>query len=182
MLLADSADSAARALAAYVRHGVERDATMIVIVRLETWNRAAVGLVRDGVPVSDLVAAGRLLVRDSSAMLASLMRGGLPDRARFEDVIAPLVRECASLGRPVHAYGDMVDLLAAAGRFEAAERLEDLWNDLAASVPFTLLCGYSSGGFVGTPEGPDALARLRRRHSHLECDPEDLAASELARA
>ena len=182
MHLADSADSAARALAAYVRHGVERDATVLLVVRLETWNRAAVELVRDGVPVGDMVATGRLLVRDSSATLASLMRGARPDRARFEDVIAPLVRDCAARGRPVHAYGDMVDLLAADGQFDAAERLEDLWNELAARVPFTLLCGYSSSGFIGTDEGPDALARLRRQHSDLECDPEDLAASELARA
>ena len=41
----------------------------------------------------------------------------------------------------------MVDLLWKQGKTEAAIRLEVLWNNLADSHVFSLLCGYAIGNF-----------------------------------
>jgi anti-sigma regulatory factor (Ser/Thr protein kinase) len=43
---------------------------------------------------------------------------------------------------PVRAFGEMVALLWGAGNVKAAMALESLWNDLAASRQFSLLCAY----------------------------------------
>jgi hypothetical protein len=41
----------------------------------------------------------------------------------------------------------MVDLLWRGGQAEAAIRLEVLWNELASTRTFSLLCGYAIGNF-----------------------------------
>ena len=46
-------------------------------------------------------------------------------------------------GRRVRAFGEMVDLLTARGRHDTAVALEGLWNDLAKTRRFSLLCGYN---------------------------------------
>ena len=53
-------------------------------------------------------------------------------------------------GRPnctVRIYGQMVDVLWKNGQQEAAIRLETLWNQLANTQAFSLLCGYAMGQF-----------------------------------
>ena len=45
-------------------------------------------------------------------------------------------------GRRLRAFGEMVALLAADGMADAAVRLEELWNRLAATHHFSLLCAY----------------------------------------
>jgi hypothetical protein len=60
----------------------------------------------------------------------------------------------------------MVDVLWQAGQTAAAIRLEMLWNQLAQTHSFALLCGYSMGHFykdVGQQE-------VRQQHTHLVSD------------
>jgi hypothetical protein len=57
----------------------------------------------------------------------------------------------------------MVDVLWKQGRTVAATRLEMLWNDLARSHDFALLCGYAMGNFYkGT-----AVEEICAHHSHV---------------
>ncbi len=46
-------------------------------------------------------------------------------------------------GRRVRAFGEMVALLVADGRGDAALALEALWNGLQSRYPFVLFCAYS---------------------------------------
>jgi hypothetical protein len=99
--------------------------------------------------VTSLQAAGDLIIVDAEATLARFMVDGMPDAARFRDAVTPLI-ERACRGRKdgvVRAYGEMVDVLWKAGHTVAAVRLETLWNQLAQSHAFALLCGYSMGQF-----------------------------------
>jgi hypothetical protein len=57
----------------------------------------------------------------------------------------------------------MVDLLWKDGLEAAAIRLETLWNELANTHDFKLLCGYSMGNFY---KGA-ALEEIKGYHSHL---------------
>jgi hypothetical protein len=84
----------------------------------------------------------RVTMRDAAAVLEGFMVDGAPVPARFEATVGALIAETAADGRPVRAYGEMVDLLWAAGNVTGAARLEDLWNDLATRRPFGLLCAY----------------------------------------
>ncbi len=73
----------------------------------------------------------------------------MPDTKRFEAAgTAVIQRACG--GRTdctIRAYGEMVDVLWKKGQAVAAVRLEMLWNKLAATEDFSLLCGYAMGNF-----------------------------------
>jgi hypothetical protein len=101
------------------------------------------------IDVEQAIRIGDLIVLDAREALATFMFGDRPNPDAFEHemgiVIQKLVRE-----RPrvvVRAYGEMVDVLWKQGRAEAAIALEILWNKLAATYTFALLCGYSMGNF-----------------------------------
>jgi hypothetical protein len=61
----------------------------------------------------------------------------------------------------------MVDVLWKDGQTAAAIRLETLWNQLAQTHSFALLCGYSMGNFY-----KDAAARedICHQHTHVLSD------------
>ena len=91
-----------------------------------------------------MAAPERVVFLDAEATLTRLLVDGWPDEARFRAVIAPLLDAAArnAGGGPVHAFGEMVALLCAGGRYQAAVRLEQLWNVLAAEYRFVLFCAY----------------------------------------
>jgi anti-sigma regulatory factor (Ser/Thr protein kinase) len=57
-------------------------------------------------------------------------------------VVGSLVDAAGAGGRHVRAYGEMVALLWEQGDPGAAIELEGLWNDLAETRVFSLMCGY----------------------------------------
>jgi orotate phosphoribosyltransferase len=79
---------------------------------------------------------------DAETTLARLMVDGWPDRARFEYEVGRVVAVACAGGGPVHAFGEMVALLCARGRYDAALHLERLWNELARKLEFSLFCAY----------------------------------------
>ena len=66
----------------------------------------------------------------------------------------------------IRAYGEMVDVLWKAGQDVAAIRLEMLWNKLAMTHDFSLLCGYAMGSFYKDA----SLAEIHHHHSHVVVD------------
>jgi hypothetical protein len=92
---------------------------------------------------------GDLVVLDADETLAAFMVDGMPDHGLFRRSISTVLQD-AIRGReqtPIRAYGEMVDVLWKKGQSEAAIRLEVLWNELAESYDFALLCGYAIGNF-----------------------------------
>ena len=79
---------------------------------------------------------------DAETTLAAFMIDGWPDRTRFEYEVGRIVAEACAGGAPVHAFGEMVALLCARGRYDAALHLERLWNELARKLDFSLFCAY----------------------------------------
>jgi hypothetical protein len=100
-------------------------------------------------------ASGDLLALDAREVLDGFMVDGMPDSDAF-DVNVGRVFDGILAGRSsrtvTRAYGEMVDLLWREGRSDAAIRLELLWNKLAATHSFALLCGYSMGNFYKQAE------------------------------
>ncbi len=96
-----------------------------------------------------LEKSGDLILLDAHDLLSRFMVDGLPDPQLFGLAVIPII-ERACRGRRdcvVRAYGEMVDVLWKAGQVVAATRLETLWNQLAQTHAFALLCGYSMGNF-----------------------------------
>ncbi len=89
-----------------------------------------------------LRSSGRYLSLDAEEALASFTVDGTPDAERFTRQIGCLIAALAAGGRRVHAFGEMVAILALAGQHGAALRLEALWTELQRAQPFALLCAY----------------------------------------
>jgi PAS domain S-box-containing protein len=109
----------------------------------------------------------RYIALDAAETLSKLLVDGWPDERLFADVMGNVIRQAAQDGsRHVCAFGEMVALLWAQGKHEAAIRLEELWNDLAQTQSFSLLCAYPMKGF--DDEGhASPFSQICKAHSHV---------------
>ncbi len=123
-----------------------------------------------GIDLSLAVRNSQYVLLDADATLAKFMVDAMPDRDRFFATIDPLlVYAKASLGPDVTfpvAFGEMVALLWAEGKREAAVRLEQLWNELAARHSFHLLCAYPRDGFT-SGEQDAFFQQICAEHNHV---------------
>lgn len=102
---------------------------------------------------------------DAADTLARLLVDGWPDEARFRAVIGPVLAQAASRGGQVAAFGEMVALLCAEGRYEAAVRLGELWNLVAADYRFDLFCAYPWTLFPDDAQA-QAFEQVCAQHHH----------------
>jgi signal transduction histidine kinase len=102
------------------------------------------------VNVADARRAGRYVPLDAAETLARITIDGWPDPVRFGEIVGGTVARAAAAGSTpqVRAFGEMVALLWAEGRRDAAVRLEELWNELAKSHSFSLVCAYPIAAFA----------------------------------
>ena len=113
-------------------------------------------LVARELDVDELRTTGELWFFDAQQVLSSFMFGGLPDPVLFRSTVGDLIEEMCE-GRkpcPIRAYGEMVDLLWQEGNADGAIKVEMLWNQLAATYDFALLCGYAFGHFYKETRDP----------------------------
>jgi PAS domain S-box-containing protein len=96
-------------------------------------------------------AQGRYVALDAEETLAKFMIAGEPDPERFTTVLGEVIEGARkAVGREdarVVAFGEMVSVLWAEGKEQAAVRLEQLWNALAEAHSFSLRCAYPMIGF-----------------------------------
>lgn len=120
-------------------------------------------------------AGGRLVSIDAEAALAGFMVDGWPDEARFFATIGGLMAKgtVAAMNGPVHAFGEMVSVLCAAGQYDAALRVEALWNALGRYHSFTLFCAYPHALF---PNAEQSRMFERICHAHTRVLPSEVLA------
>jgi len=125
-----------------------------------------------GIDVDAALGTGMLTLLDADQTLAMFMRDDIvPEGHRFTAAVEPILTAAAGRypGKPVRAYGEMVDVLWKQGHTRAAIKLETLWNDLARSHRFSLLCGYAMGNFYKAAATDD----ICDHHSHVVTDTGD---------
>jgi hypothetical protein len=149
------ADQMAGTVAQYLAAGLADGAPALLLV-----TPAQAELIRSRLGETD----GRLVVLDAEEVVA----GGVPSAADFERVVGGAIDELAARfpEHVVRVYGEAVDVLMARGEHAAAISLEELWNSLAWSRRFTLLCGYRHERF-DDEAGAAALPEVERTHSHV---------------
>jgi signal transduction histidine kinase len=111
-------------------------------------------------------ASGHLTLLDAGMTLSLFMRDGMPDRTLFRGAIGSVIEAGQRSGERVRAYGEMVDVLWRAGNSQAALRLEALWNELAETHSFSLLCAYVMGNFDRAAHQAD-IERVCAAHTHV---------------
>jgi len=138
-----------RIVADFVGDGLVAGQPAVIIATPSHREEIARGLHALSLDVSGLRASGELLMLDAEETLSTFMKGGFPDGAAFRQSVGAVL-DGATAGRPkttVRAYGEMVDCLWKNDATIAAIQLEVLWNQLADTSAFSLLCGYSMGNF-----------------------------------
>lgn len=108
----------------------------------------------------------KLITLDAQDTLDKFMVNNWPDEARFKAVVGKIVRAACAEGGTVNAFGEMVALLCAQGLFDAAIRLEEMWNALAAQHAFSLFCAYPWKLFP-TVELSGAFQKVCEAHDHV---------------
>ena len=120
-----------------------------------------------GIDVAALLSKGLYVPLDAAETLSKFTVGGWPSELGFNTVIGDLIGRLAAQGQGplVRVVGEMVALLWNEGNARGALRLEDLWNNLANKIPFTLLCAYPLKTF--SRETCGELLGLCAAHSEL---------------
>jgi signal transduction histidine kinase/ActR/RegA family two-component response regulator len=120
-----------------------------------------------GIDVDDARRDGRLTLLDARDSLSAIMDGTTPNARQFTVHIAEVFdRIQRDTGHPMRIYGEMVDLLWKDGNPAGAIQLEQLWNELATSGAFTVLCTYGMGNFV-RHEHSQPFREVCRQHGQV---------------
>lgn len=176
----DDVSELSRSVAAFLAAGFSAGEPAIVIAAEQHRDAFVRELARRGVDPDDLELRGMLRCATAEELLDRFMDGDAPSAQRFEQVVGGLVDEVSARfpGRTIRAFGEMVDVLSRRGQHEAAIALEELWNELAKSRSFALLCGYHLDIFEPEVQR-EALPEVLGTHSHARTveQPARLAAA-----
>jgi signal transduction histidine kinase len=155
-------------VAQFVAPGLEAGGAAVVVMRAAHRDAVIERLRARSCDVDAHVRTGALALFDAAETLDRICVDGVLDRDRFRSVAAVVLdaAERAAGGARLRVYGEMVDVLCAAGRPEVALALERLWNELAAERDFTLLCGYDLARFGGETDAA-RLAHVCDEHTHV---------------
>ena len=154
-----------RIVAQFLHEGFEAGNPGIVVAKPAQRGAIVRELSKRSVDVAQLLRSNDLVLLDAKDTLSTFMTNGKPDAGKFKDTMCELItRVCR--GRAdctIRIYGQMVDVLWQTGKHDAAIRLEMLWNQLANTHTFSLLCGYAMGPFYKSANFADICSH----HTHI---------------
>lgn len=159
-------DSLFETVARFVGDALVRDEPALLIATPAHGHAIEQRLTDHNVEVRRARRMGDLMLLDAEDTLGAFMVDGHPDADLFDthvgNILGQMVR--GRNGGVVRAYGEMVDVLWKQGATEAAIELEILWNKLALTHAFALLCAYSMGNFFKQAE---QFHEVCRQHTHV---------------
>jgi PAS domain S-box-containing protein len=127
------------------------------------------------------VEQGRYVALDAEETLAQFMVNGWPDERQFVELMGGVISRARDSAQSEHGrtalFGEMVALLWDAGNSDGALRLEQLWNQIAQSHSFSLVCGYPLTNFY-REEHSGLFQQICSEHSAVVPDEHYSKASE----
>jgi MEDS: MEthanogen/methylotroph, DcmR Sensory domain len=132
----------AESLRALYAEPLMRGETVVVVAGQEHRHALDGALDAAGVNLTAEYRSGRYRPIDADEALAAFMTATGPDAELFRSTVGATVLDARWRTGSVHAYGEMVGVLAARGDLVAALELEALWSRLMHEHPFRLVCGY----------------------------------------
>ena len=149
----------------FLAEGLKQSQPGVVVATLEHRRAIEDALLEKGLDVARMKRFGDLVLLDARETLDTILADDMPHPELFNHVFGSALGELSRMhpNRPIRAYGEMVDVLWKDGMSTAAIRLEMLWNGMAKSHDFKLLCGYSMGNFYKDA----AVGEITRQHTHL---------------
>src|SRR3954470_10405594 len=164
----DSDSYLVSAVADFLAAGLRVGQPVLVIATPEHREAFAARVRAKGLDLDSAIDTGQLLMLDARDTLSRFMDGSVPDAERFRSQLGEVMGNLP-LGTShsvARAYGEMVDLLLKDGNIAGAVRLEELWNELANSHEFCLLCAYAMSNFDRESHSPGFEA-ICNAHAHV---------------
>jgi hypothetical protein len=161
----ESSASLCRIVAEFLGEGLSLGQPALVIATPEHRDGIVSELGARRFDAKGLQEKGDLMMLDVADQLEEFMIEGMPHADRFNTTLVGAIERLSRGGKNVtiRAYGEIVDVLWKTGQDVAAIRLEMLWNKLAMTHDFSLLCGYAMGNFYKDA----SLQDIQRQHSHV---------------
>jgi len=160
-------------LKSHIGKALTQGSSAIVIATSGHIDGLAHKLTGQGIDLAKAKTESRYIALEAGEVLSQFMVGGLPDRELFSNAIGQIITQAAAASRDenrrVVAFGEMVALLWAEGKCDAAIQLEKLWNELAKTYSFSLHCAYPMQGF-SRQEMDDSLMKICAEHSSVVLD------------
>ena len=142
----------------------------IALATASHWDGIKRCLEARGIDIAEQVQKGRSFFVDAGELLSKVTVDGRVDGGEFTRIIRSVLTkaqgEGAAGGSQVAIFGELVAMLWARDRWREAIEVEDLWNNLARTEPFYLLCAYPIAGFNRyTQMAP--FQEVCAQHSHV---------------
>jgi hypothetical protein len=160
----DSDYGLASSVARFLEQGI-RAAQPCIVIATPSHRRAIAAYLKTlGVDI-DALAPSQLTWLDARETLSAFMEGNRPNAELFAATVGNVFEKMTASRRyvTVRAFGEMVDLLWRDGKSDAAIELEELWNGLASTYSFALLCAYDRQCIGGEGDAE----RISRVHTHV---------------
>jgi len=169
-------------LSRFVSNALEAGDSCLVLATQAHLEGLAERLKSRGVDTNRAVNKRRYVTVDALQVRARLMVDGKLDRTRFDEfireVFLPLKAAAEGMVQRVAVCGEVVGLLWADGKAEAAIELERLWNEVAKQGPYYLRCFYQIAFFSDAGQN-ELFLKLCAEHADvipLESQLRDVAA------
>lgn len=157
-------------LASLVGSSLASGQNSIVVATKDHRERLSDRLKQQGLDLSLAVEQQRYVPLDAADTLSTFMVDDQPDKLRFMEVFDRVLlrakKTSTRMDLRLTVFGEMVALLWAEGKVDAAIRLEHLWNELALRHEFHLACAYPIR-FFDRPEHAESFQRICSAHSAL---------------
>jgi len=149
----------------YTESGLGREGAVILIAT-EAHSSAIKKYLKSDGHIEVLEASGQLVFLDAAELMNTFMVDGNPDPKLFKTGIRTLIERASrdphtGRNREVRLFGEMVSLLWPSNS-PAAERLEELGNEVTEEYSIPIFCAYSLNG----PGRSPLSESLIRAHSH----------------
>jgi signal transduction histidine kinase len=162
-------------LSEYIGNALRLGDAAVVVATEQHRNALLQWLSSQGLDVARLLERAQFVALDAREVLDSFMSEGLPSEDRFNHVVGGIIAKAIASSNGdsarsehprVAIFGEMVALLWADGKAEAAIRLEQLWNGLAPIESFSLLCAYPMTCFEREQDA-DLFLKVCNEHSSV---------------
>jgi PAS domain S-box-containing protein len=153
-------------LAQFIGAGLGAGTPCIVVATSAHREALEQRLRENGLDLDRAQAQGRYVTADPTETLARFMGDDLPNEELFAQIVDEMLARVDAGHRELRIFGEMVNLLWEQGKQSAALRLEALWNELSAKVPFTLLCAYPLPQLAGFDQ-TESFTHICALHSEV---------------
>ena len=135
-------------LAGFVSSGIKAGDCVIVIATNTHLAALSDRLSRIGIDLDAVIAGDRFVPLDAETVLSTFVVNGWPNEALFMKTVSRLTERATKRNRRLRAFGEMVAVLWAQGRYGATVNLEHLWNKFCNTQVLSLFCAYPRSGFT----------------------------------